>query len=250
MKRSDESAFSAEVVSSAPAFNPENVVVEVSSLSVDAGSSGMLRNISLRIERGTHIALVGPKGSGKSTLLACIAGSKTPQKGTVSTKGSLAGVRQRVRLDAERTVLENVLDGVRARRKWRCKLFGIPKKEKQIAKDILERFGLRSLASSDAKGIEPVEKILVAIARALMRKPDILLIDEPTAGLGFKHSSCVLELLQKEGMRHEITVITVLSNFGLAGKYSDRVVALEKGIIVYDGTSPDPWPEQRLGSAG
>ena len=244
MKRSDIAASEAGGMAASKKPTPKALAVQLSSVSVGGGSKGTLHDVSLSIESTSQIALVGPRGSGKSALLACIAGKKKPSSGKIQASGRLSTVEQKFEVNESHTAIENVLDGVRTRRKWRTKLFGIPNAKQAQAQELLQSFGVRP--ERKAEGLSPKERVLVAIARALMEEPDILLVDEPISGLSFRDSDEVLGLFREQITNRKLTSIIVLNNFSLAGKHSDRVIALEKGIIVYDGTNIDPWPERRV----
>ncbi len=194
----------------------------------------VLRNLNAEFEQGKIHAIVGRSGSGKSTLLNLIAGIDLPDTGTIQVAGreiTTLDERQRTLLRREQigivfqffnlisslTVEENLALPLELNKK--------PNRSSQIA-EALQRVGLMHRASSYPESLSGGEQQRVAVARAFVHRPNLLLADEPTGNLDEENSSQVLQAL--EDLRGECTVIVVTHNMELAGN-SDCLWKLQTG---------------------
>lgn len=208
---------------------------------VSYGRTPAVRGISLRVERGEIVGIVGPNGAGKSTTMAACAGLLKPRRGAVELDGrSVVGVApERIarrglsfvpegRLIFTRlTVRENLELGLTARRSPAA---GAVERE-------LERFpALRRYYDSHAGGLSGGEQQQLAIARALVADPEILLLDEPSLGLAPKMVDLVFEVLA--GLREQgVTVLLVEQNARRTVRLADRSYVLVGGLIRAEGTA-------------
>ena len=199
-----------------------------------------LHNVSLSIEAGECVAVMGPSGSGKSTLLNLIAGLDTPSSGIVSYEGHDlgqldAGALTRHRLDhvgfifqffnllQNLTVIENVL--------LPAQLAGRDARESAARGEaLLSRLGLLGQARTYPAKLSAGQRQLAAIARALINEPALLLADEPTGALDSRAGADVMALLEELG-RDGRTMVLVTHNPELAARHADRVVSLRDGRI-------------------
>lgn len=204
-----------------------------------------LNDITLAFRNNEFVSILGPSGSGKTTLLNIIGGLDKYTYGNliidgVSTKKykerdwnnyrskKVGFIFQSYNLINHQTVLSNVLLSLN--------IAGKPKKESiKLAKKVLKDVGLENYIKKKPKELSGGQMQRVAIARALVTNPDIILCDEPTGALDSQTSIQIMELLKK--ISKEKLVIMVTHNVTLANKYSDRVIALNDGVITYD-TSP------------
>lgn len=204
-----------------------------------------LNDVTLAFRNNEFVSILGPSGSGKTTLLNIIGGLDKYTYGNliidgVSTKKykerdwnnyrskKVGFIFQSYNLINHQTVLSNVLLSLN--------IAGKPKKESiKLAKKVLEDVGLENYIKKKPKELSGGQMQRVAIARALVTNPDIILCDEPTGALDSQTSIQIMELLKK--ISKEKLVIMVTHNVTLANKYSDRVIALNDGVITYD-TSP------------
>jgi phosphonate transport system ATP-binding protein len=211
-----------------------------------------LNAVSLQIAPGEMVALIGASGSGKSTLLRHIsglvagdsssgpirvAGQNVQQQGHIA--GDIRGIRrhigfvfQQFNLVARLSVMTNVLAGrVASMPSWRS-LLRIFTREALRA---LARVGIAERAHQRASTLSGGQQQRAAIARALVQKARIILADEPIASLDPESARRVMELLAEINREDGITVVVSLHQVGFALKYCQRVVALDRGCVVYDG---------------
>jgi branched-chain amino acid transport system ATP-binding protein len=214
----------------------------IDELRVSYGRVPALQGISLRVDEGEAVTLVGPNGAGKTTTLSAIFGLVTPVGGTITFEGeSLVGrgpekiLRKGLALVPEGrhifgtlTVAENLMLGTTARRD-----------RSGVAADIeqtLERFpALRQYYRGSAGNLSGGEQQQLAIARALLSRPRLLLLDEPSLGLAPIVIDVVfeaLEQLRKEG----VTILLVEQNAARAVEFADRAYILRSGRMAHSGT--------------
>ncbi|WP_313887624.1 phosphonate ABC transporter ATP-binding protein [Nodosilinea sp. LEGE 07088] len=232
----------------------ESVAVEVTSLTKTFKHKLALRGVSLSVNDGEMVALVGASGSGKSTLLRNINGLQQADRGQVAVFGSLlqsdghlhSKVRQlrsqigfifqQFNLVNRLSVLDNVLAGYlsqvstgRALGRW------FSQEEKLRALSALEQVGILDQAYKRASTLSGGQQQRVAIARCLMQGAKIILADEPIASLDPESARRVMEMLVQLNREWGITVITSLHQVQMVRHYFDRSVALRDGEVHFDG---------------
>ena len=215
-----------------------------------------VNGISLEINEGEIIGIIGRSGAGKSTLLRMINRLIEPSEGSVefndinitSLKGKAlrkwrsecAMIFQQFNLVERIDVLTNVLIGSLGRNYNFLNLIGVfSKKEKINALKNLDRFDLSEKALQKAGTLSGGQQQRVAIARALMQKPKILLADEPISSLDPKNAQRVMDDMLKINREDGITIICNLHSLDVAKKYCDRLIGLSDGKVVFDGAPDD-----------
>jgi phosphonate transport system ATP-binding protein len=204
-----------------------------------------LKGINLSIERGTNYAIVGKSGSGKSTLLKLMNGMMTPSKGIVKVDyqtpdmnnkkfkvmmHKIGYIPQSLGLVKNITVLENVLVGALPRLGKIQSFFKMfPEEELQEAKKILKLVGLSDKEERKAYMLSGGEKRRVAIARAFMQKPTILLADEIVSELDHVTAREIMNLIADAQKRMNLTAIMVHHDMQLALEYANRVAVIKNG---------------------
>lgn len=223
------------------------------------GSSKALEDVSFSMNRGEFVSLIGSSGAGKSTLLRCINRLIDPTCGSVvfdgretsSARGrALREIRRRMamvfqgyNLVYRSTAIENVLQG---RLGYKNSLTGalsiFTEEEKRAAFDALERVGLGCCAYMRADQLSGGQKQRVGIARALVQDPLLILADEPIASLDPKSSRTVMEHLRWAADERGIACLVSLHQVEYALEFSDRIIAVSDGKLVFDGAPDDLTP--------
>ena len=212
-----------------------------------------LNSVSITVQRGGVLVLIGPSGSGKSTMLRCINGLEHPDSGTVVVDGipvtgsatnintvraEVGIVFQQFNLFPHLTVLENLTLAQRVIRKR------APDESARVARELLDKVGIPEKADSYPAQLSGGQEQRVAIARALAMNPKIMLFDEPTSALDPEMIKEVLDtmmLLAKEGM----TMVVVSHEMGFARAAANRVVFMDAGTIIEDTTPLDLFTNPR-----
>ena len=219
-----------------------------------------LQGIDLSIPSGQVLALIGPSGAGKSTLIRCINRLVEPTNGSAIlnelnlTKLSSRALRksrrkmgmifQEYALVERLTVMENVLSGrLGYVGFWKSFLRKFPKKDVNEAFRLLDRVGLLEMADKRADELSGGQRQRVGICRALIQDPDLLLVDEPTASLDPKTSRQIMRLINELCQERGLTAIINIHDVLLAQMFSQRIVGLALGNIVYDGSPEGLTPE-------
>ena len=183
------------------------LMLEVKSLDFSYGNVPVFENVSFSLKKGEVMCILGPNGAGKSTLIKCIAGILKPAAGSIRIQGkdtTSLGVRRVARLigyvpqQNEVVFPFSVLDFVIMGRAPHLSMFASPGAEDmEIAKDSLAVVGLSDLAERPVSSLSGGQSQMVLIARALVQKPSLLLLDEPTSHLDFGNQILVLETVQR-----------------------------------------------------
>lgn len=221
-----------------------------------------LDNVSLDIEDGEFLSIIGLSGSGKSTLLRCINRLVTPTSGTIMVDGvdvcnatsqqlralrsHIGMVFQHFNLVKRATVMTNVLSGRLGTTPQSWASFNRFRSEDyQAAMKNLERVGIAQKARQRAGELSGGQQQRVAIARALMQNPKYMLADEPVASLDPATSHSVLRYLEEVNRKDGVTVLCNLHVLSLARRYATRVIALNAGRLMFDG-QPDEIDEAKF----
>lgn len=219
-------------------------IVELENIYKNYGELQVLTDINLKIKRGTSTALVGPTGSGKTVMLRLINMLEKPSSGTVYFEGINANASSKIRLKIRRqigmvfqkplafksSVYNNVAFGLKIRGKTE-------NMDKKI-KETLEVIGLKGYENRNALKLSGGETQRLALARAMITEPKLLLLDEPTANLDPISTGKMEELIEKINRESETTIIMTTHNLSQGQKLSDRMVMLNNGRILQSGT-PD-----------
>jgi len=217
-------------------------LLEVSNLSVFYGKAQVFHDVNLRVERGEIVAIIGPNGTGKTTLLRVISGLHRAAVGSITFMGKridglppheiikrgIAHCPERYKLFPEMTVLENVALGAFFR-----------KDQALIKRDLEEAFNLFPLLeerkNQEARTLSGGEQQMLAIARALMSKPKLLMLDEASLGLAPIIREKLIEAIKKIRKRG-LTLLMIEQDVALALRLCDRCYVMEEGGICMEGT--------------
>ena len=213
-----------------------------------------LKNISLEINQGEFVAIIGLSGAGKSTLLRTINRMHDISEGSLTVNGQevndLAGkdlrkfrrkvgmVFQSFNLVTRTTVINNVLTSrVPHMPLWKSIIGLYSKEDKVIALEALDKVGILDKAYVRADQLSGGQQQRVALARTLAQKPEIILADEPVAALDPITAKQVMDDFKKINKELNMSVLINIHHVDLALKYADRVIGIKAGEIVYDGPS-------------
>ena len=220
--------------------------ISVRNLKKNFGSLEVLKDISMEVDEGEVVVLLGPSGSGKSTLLRCLNQLEKVTDGQIIIDGQdvtdkhtdINKVRENIGMVFQHFNLFNHLSVLRNMTLAPVHLKTLSKEEaKQKALQLLERVGLADKAEALQSQLSGGQKQRVAIARALEMNPDILLFDEPTSALDPEMVGEVLAVM-KELAKEGMTMVVVTHEIGFAREVASRVIFMEGGYIVEEGT-PD-----------
>ena len=212
------------------------------------GRTEALRGVNLKVNKGEFISILGPSGSGKTTLLRSINGLEKIDSGNIFfeeekiTETYLPEVQkktgmifQEFNLVNNLSAINNVLTGLlNSSSKFLSMFYIFTKEQKLEALEALETVGLLNKSYNRADELSGGQRQRVGIARAIIKKPTLLLADEPVASLDPKAADLIMSLLKKINQQFNITVICNLHQVELASQYSDRIVGLLDGEILFN----------------
>jgi phosphonate transport system ATP-binding protein len=216
--------------------------LQIRDLTVSREQRKILEGLEISVPAGTFLTVEGVSGVGKSSLLACLAGMLEPGSGEIryrresgsehrpaSFRTHMGCVFQNLLLTPNATAETNVLCGLLAQRpSWRT-LFGFPRADRQKACVLLARLGLADLAAKPVAKLSGGERQRVAVARALIARPECLLADEPVSNLNPELGRTTLALLKEECSRNGCLVICALHDEVLAREFADWRLRLRGG---------------------
>lgn len=207
------------------------------------GSHHVLKDISLQIEPGEKVVIIGPSGSGKSTLIRCMNGLESISSGTARVNGfeltdknvpilkvreKVAMVFQNFNLYSHKTILENVTLAP-------INVLKVPKQEAiRTGMEYLKKVGIDDKADAYPAQLSGGQQQRVAIARALNMHPDVILFDEPTSALDPETIQEVLDVMTKL-TEENITMVVVTHEMGFARTVADRIIFMDQGTIIEEG---------------
>ena len=224
-------------------------MLEINDLKKTFGNgSSALKGVNLKINKGEFVSILGPSGSGKTTLLRTINGLETISGGEIyfdNKKVDSSSIRevqkktsmifQEFNLVNNLSVINNVLSGLlNSNSKFLSLFYLFPKNQRIKALKSLETVGLLEKSYNRSDELSGGQRQRVGIARAIIKKPLLVLADEPVASLDPKAANLILSLLKKINKDFGTTILCNLHQVELAKKYSDRIVGLLDGRIVFD----------------
>jgi branched-chain amino acid transport system ATP-binding protein len=243
---------------------------EIVGVTKSFGAVAAVDDVSLAIEPSSLTCLIGPNGAGKSTLLGCIAGLHRADQGTLKLGGAdvtrwpvhrrarhgLATVFQTTRPLPQLNVLDNAAVGVHVRSRTGFVESMVPlpwqwREQRRVRSEAREALGLVGLAERAAEpaAVLPLGQLrLLAIARALAQRPNLLLLDEPAAGLRAAEKEHLIEALLTLSSQG-LTMIVVEHDMQFVGAIADRVVVLDRGRLIADGAPAEVRLDPRVVSA-
>lgn len=231
-------------------------ILEVKDLRIHYNRSGpeILKGINFSLEADNFLSIIGPSGAGKSTLIRCINRLVEPSSGNIFFEGinitklnqremrkarcKMGMIFQEFNLVERMTVIDNVLSGRLGYTSTLRSLFKIfPKSDIRRALEILDRVGLSNFVDKRATDLSGGQRQRVGIARALMQRPKLLLVDEPTSSLDPKIAREVMGMIKKMSEEEGVPVVCNIHDVVLALEFSNKVIGLQDGIKKFDGST-------------
>ena len=223
------------------------------------GGLRALNGVTLTVNEPQVVAVIGSSGAGKSTLIRCINRLVEPTSGSITLDGlelttlnrralrqarsHIGMIFQEYNLVERLTVMENVLSGrLGTVSLWREFRRNYPPEDVQAAFKLLNRVGLAGRHDDRADALSGGQRQRVGIARALMQKPNLLLVDEPTASLDPKTSRQIMRLICELAHERGTPALVNIHDVALAQASADRVIALNDGSLIFDGVPEDLTP--------
>ncbi len=220
-------------------------MIAIRDLSCRYGTITALDGVNLTAGTGAVLGLIGPNGSGKSTLIACVAGINRDCSGAIALGGVslasygraalarvLAVVFQENHIAFDFTALDVVLMG-RSPHLREFQEYGAD--DLAIARETMTACDCWQLRDRGVNRLSGGERQRVVLARALAQRPRFLLLDEPTSHLDLRHQKEILQIAAARAGTDGLTVIAVLHDLNLAGRYCDRLALLDRGRVVCQG---------------
>ncbi|MBB3212026.1 branched-chain amino acid transport system ATP-binding protein [Herbaspirillum sp. Sphag1AN] len=248
--------------------NHRAVLLEVSGLAMRFGGLLAVDGVSLAVQEREVFAIIGPNGAGKTTVFNCISGFYQPTAGDISLQGraiarqpshivaqqGLVRTFQNIRLFKTLTVVENLLVAQHNQLNNNLlsglfKLPGFRRSERQAldrAAYWLEELGLTALANREAGTLSYGLQRRVEIARCMITRPRLLLLDEPAAGLNPQEKQELQQLIDKLRQQHGVAVLLIEHDMSLVMGISDRILVMEHGKPIVTGTPEEVRNDERV----
>ena len=206
-------------------------LLEIKNLKKSFGDNVVLKDISLSVEKGEVLAIIGPSGSGKSTLLRCITDLEQEDSGEINFEGTFGLVFQNFNLFPHHSVMKNITNApLRVQKRDKSEVFA-------HARDLLKKMGLEDKEDAYPCELSGGQQQRVSIARALAMNPDILFFDEPTSALDPELTGEILTVIKDLAAEH-MTMVIVTHEMAFARNVADTIIFMDDGYIVEEGT-PD-----------
>lgn len=197
----------------------------------------VLKDISLSVEKGEVLGIIGPSGSGKSTLLRCATGLEKQDFGEIKYEGTFGLVFQNFNLFPHYSVMKNITDApIKVQKRKKEEVY-------EEAKELLRKMGLEDKEKAYPFQLSGGQQQRISIARALAMKPDILFFDEPTSALDPELTGEILKVIRDLAAEH-MTMVIVTHEMNFAKNVADKIIFMDQGIIAEEGT-----PEEVFGSS-
>ena len=204
-------------------------LLEIKHVKKSFGDVEVLKDISLTVERGEVLGIIGPSGSGKSTLLRCATGLEKQDAGEILYDGTFGLVFQNVNLFPHFSVMKNITDApIRVQKRGKDEVY-------KEARELLKKMGLQDKENAYPFQLSGGQQQRVSIARALAMKPDILFFDEPTSALDPELTGEILKVIKDLAAEH-MTMVIVTHEMNFARNVSDQIIFMDGGVIAVQGT--------------
>ena len=228
-------------------------VLEINAVTKSFGNLVAVRDVSLQVRQGELCAIIGPNGAGKTTFFNLISGFFRPTRGTIVFDGrdvtklrphkrvalGMARTFQITEIFPELTVFENVRISVESARGYRLRPWIGKAEEADIEARVMETLQLADMSSKAGRTVGELshgDQRAVEIAMALALRPHLLLLDEPTAGMGDQETYDIAQLVRRLHRDSRYTVVLIEHDMRVVFNLADRVVVLDQGRLLAEGT--------------
>ncbi len=238
-------------------------ILDINDFSMVFGGLRAVDHVNMHVDEGEIVALIGPNGAGKTTLFNCVTGVYTPSEGDITvcaanekvlrtngmkpnriTELGLARTFQNIRLFSTMTALENVMIGRHP--KLKAGVFGAIFRDKKTRAEeekiiddsmvILKKLGLEKHANEAASSLPYGDQRLLEIARAMATEPQLLLLDEPAAGMNPQETKELDDTIKRIRDEEGITILLIEHDMSLVMSLSERIYVLDYGKLIAEGT--------------
>lgn len=207
-------------------------LLEVKNLKKSFDDNVVLKDISLNVEKGEVLCIIGPSGSGKSTLLRCITKLDHEDSGEINFDGTFGLVFQDFNLFPHHNVLKNITNApIKVQKRDKNEVL-------KTSRDLLKKMGLEDKEDAYPHELSGGQQQRVSIARALAMNPDILFFDEPTSALDPELTSEILVVIRNLAAEN-MTMVIVTHEMTFARNVADKIIFMDDGVIIEEGTPED-----------
>lgn len=204
-------------------------LLEIKNLKKSFGKNEVLKDISLKVDKGEVLCIIGPSGSGKSTLLRCITNLETQDSGIIDFDGTFGLVFQDFNLFPHHSVMKNITNAsIKVQKRNKDDVY-------RDARNLLKKLDLSDKEDSYPCELSGGQQQRVSIARALAMNPDILFFDEPTSALDPELTGEILKVI-KDLAAEKMTMVIVTHEMSFAKKVADTIIFMDDGFIVENGS--------------
>ena len=204
-------------------------LLKIKNLKKSFNDNLVLKDISLSVEKGEVLGIIGPSGSGKSTLLRCITGLEHEDSGEIDFEGTFGLVFQNFNLFPHHSVMKNITNApIKVQKRDKEEVFA-------QARALLKKMGLEDKEDAYPCELSGGQQQRVSIARALAMNPDILFCDEPTSALDPELTGEILNVI-KELAAEKMTMVIVTHEMVFARNVADTIIFMDEGVIVEEGS--------------
>ena len=212
-------------------------LLEIKHVKKSFGDVEVLKDISLTVEKGEVLGIIGPSGSGKSTLLRCATGLEKQDAGEILYDGTFGLVFQNFNLFPHFSVMKNITDApIRVQKRGKDEVY-------KEARELLKKMGLQDKENAYPFQLSGGQQQRVSIARALAMKPDILFFDEPTSALDPELTGEILKVIKDLAAEH-MTMVIVTHEMNFARNVSDQIIFMDGGVIAVQGTPEEVFSSE------
>ena len=210
---------------------------EMKNITKNFDGQEVLKGISLTVDQGEVLGIIGPSGSGKSTLLRIATGLEKADGGTIEKNGSVGLVFQNFNLFPHYSVMKNIVHApIMVQKRKKDEVY-------EQARKLLAQMGLSDREDAYPFQLSGGQQQRVSIARALAMNPDILFFDEPTSALDPELTGEILKVIQELASEH-ITMVIVTHEMAFAKAISDRILFMDQGVVAVQGSPEEVFSSQ------